>query len=163
MAVQFHPQPGVPESDLAETERQLGQPLPKDFRDWLKAHDGGLVVGAGAGAQGVELYVTGLLPAALEEDGTSELLYIWNSAAQQVTTRDYLPLAYSAAGYLLLKLSDPERGSVWWLSGSDMGEDYEDEYEEAGYSSEQEFICAEKLQHVANSFDELLGKLIPYE
>lgn len=162
-SVQFHPSPGVPESDLLEIERKIGQPLPKDYRDWLKAQDGGVLVGGGASTADVPLYIKGLLSAALDEDGTSEIVYYWNSAALQVTTRDYLPVEYSAAGYLLLKLSDPDRGSVWWLSASDMGWDYEDEYEEAGYSSEQEYICAEMLQRVASSFKELLAKLRPYE
>ncbi|MGH3734573.1 MAG: SMI1/KNR4 family protein [Micromonosporaceae bacterium] len=157
MTVEIEPRGQVSEEALADIERQLGHPLPADYRRWLAANNGGFIPD-GAGLPSRPLYLVALTRA-VDDDGSSSLVF--ETQSSEYLTSDFLRINKVDNSLLALKLAEPDRGSVWLLRNSAMGIEYD--YEDEGFDSNEEYICAQKLERVADSFDDLLSQLISQE
>ncbi|MGH3648982.1 MAG: SMI1/KNR4 family protein [Micromonosporaceae bacterium] len=155
MTVEIEPNGEVSEEAMADLEEQIGHPLPPDYRAWLTANNGGYIR-VGAALPSVPMYLN-VLTQAVDDSGESDLMF--ERETSEYLTDDYLGINEVDSGLLAVKLVDPDRGSVWYLDDDDMGLEYD--YEQAGYDSEPAYICAEKLQRVADSFDDLIARLVP--
>jgi hypothetical protein len=141
-------QPALSENDLRAAEQQLRIELPRDYRAFLLAHNGGRpmpnrfpIIGNRSGNQGILDWLFGL-----HTDRHYNLLRTATAARGRVPS-DLLPIGEDPGGNLIcLSISGPNRNKVffWTL------EDEVDEDEPPAYSN---------VYFVANNFTELLGSL----
>lgn len=99
------------EADVRAFESKHGITLPDEYRTWL------LDVGGGAAGRDYEIE-NGVLSEFLSLGGDVGYdLHTWRDGTEGFSAwvpRDHLIVAPGSGGSLSVKLSEPDRGSVWW-------------------------------------------------
>ena len=122
MSVDLIPRGTLAEEALRELEAQLGFPLPAEYRSWLSRTNGaelppGAVLSEFEYAIEDDLY-------GYETGGNvhSELLYA-HSFGRGGLTPDYLPIMRLTTGAIVIKVTEPQIGSIWHQGEADFTED----------------------------------------
>jgi SMI1 / KNR4 family (SUKH-1)/A nuclease of the HNH/ENDO VII superfamily with conserved WHH len=101
---------------IEELERHFGYPLPPGYRDFLAATNGAVPVQPAVPAGGfvVDQPFFGLG----RPDRLQELWYV-NAWLRDRLSAGFLAIGYVQGGMLMVKLTDPDRDSVWYLDDDD--------------------------------------------
>jgi hypothetical protein len=97
-------------------ERHVGYPLPPRYREFLAATNGAAPAQPGLPAGGV--VVDQPFFGLGRTDRLQELWYA-NAWLRDRLTADFLAIGYVQGGLLLVKVTEPDRDSVWYLDDDD--------------------------------------------
>ncbi len=181
---QEHPWERDAEEAVRSVEERFGHPLPAPYRSWALATNG-IRFPDGAGIPHTRLVGLNTLFQIKGMPGGGTVNY-GRVTTKGLITGDYLPIGSDRSATVLLRLTEPDRGSVWLLPNAyrqltvpappppargcddddddggglrDIPVDLDFDFHAAGYGSLPEFLVAERLERVADDFDGFLSRL----
>lgn len=141
------------EEQIRDAEHRFGHRFPREYRDWLKVSDGARsrqLLSLPDGDFDIH-EIAGVVP-----DG-DDCVYLQRMQSDLVTD-DFLVVSVCDVGTVMVKVTQPDEDSVWFLDNEYVGLEYD--YAGAGYPSLQAYLCGEKITRVTDSFLQFVNGLV---